>query len=122
MSTPPHRPDHDLDPAETARENAIREVASSRMSGGQGSGAIRSYDVEQLEARVRAVRCRFTYQVLRDDQADLYTKIGGPLRDLAELLVRTCPAGRELDAALERLVEARMHANAAIALHGTEGA
>lgn len=75
-----------------------------------------------LEDRVRAVRTRFTYQPLRETDADRYVAIAEPFRNLAELLVRTCPQGRELATALTALSEARFHANASIALAGTEGA
>lgn len=57
----------------------------------------------------------FTYHPPFGDQAGRYVEIRSLARDLAEMLVRTCPASVELNLALTRLSEVVFWANAAIA-------
>lgn len=119
--------------------NRIREIpddeferACKDLLGGCGSGrlpsmatpetTIRSYDDEQLERDLEAVRERFSYQQPKPEDKPLYTNVGESFRMVAEAIVRNVPAGRERATALTCLSEARMHANAGIALAGTKGA
>ena len=94
----------------------------SRSAGGPGVGGIRSFDHEELERQLEAVRARFTYQPPKPEDRIRYETIGAAFRELAEIIVRDVPNGRERDTALTYLSDARMHANAGIALFGTKGA
>jgi hypothetical protein len=57
----------------------------------------------------------FTYHAPRPDQPARYTAVRDKAKELAELLVQTCPPSRELSVALTELETAVMWANAAIA-------
>ena len=105
------------DPNDTSRDPEL-----SRSSGGPGAGAIRSFDAEQLERELEAVRARFTYQPPKPEDQLAYELLTAAFRAMAETIVRQVPAGRERATALTALMDARMHANAGIALHGTKGA
>lgn len=58
---------------------------------------------------------RFTYHPPKDDQPHRYELIRDSGRNLAELLNRVCPDGREKSLAVTHLEQAVMWANAAIA-------
>lgn len=104
-------------------EGAPGTYAKERArSSGQGQGAIRSFDEEQIERDVEAARARFSYQPPKPEDAERYQGVGAAMLLAAEAIVRNVPAGRERSTALTCLSEARMHANAGIALHGTKGA
>lgn len=60
---------------------------------------------------------RFTYHPPHGDQAERYERIRAAGLEFARLLAATCPASPELIIAAERVDEAVMHANAAIARH-----
>lgn len=79
-------------------------------------------EVDPLERDLEAVRARFTFQPPKPEDRDAYEVITKRTRELAELIVRNVPAGRERSSALTCLSMARMHANAGIALAGTKGA
>lgn len=60
---------------------------------------------------------QFTYHPPNPDQPGRYADIRDKARELALLLVASCPPSVELDASMLRLSEVVMHANAAIARH-----
>ena len=57
---------------------------------------------------------RFKHKLPDDDQALRHARIRSEARDLAELMLESCPASRELHLALTKLEEAVFWANAAI--------
>ena len=59
----------------------------------------------------------FTYQAPKPDQVPRYEHIRDQARQFAGELVEACPTSPELTIALERVSEAVMWANAAIARH-----
>lgn len=61
---------------------------------------------------------RFTYHAPKHGQPELYVEIREAAKRFAELIEASAPASRERDLALDKLDEAVMHANAAIARHG----
>jgi hypothetical protein len=66
-------------------------------------------DVEQM----------FTYHPPFGTQLVRYQQLREKAKELAYLMVETCPESEELDSALARLSEASMWANAAIARNET---
>ena len=58
---------------------------------------------------------RFTHHAPNAEQIQSYGLIRGTARSFAELLVKLCPASRELSLAMTHLEQAVMWANAAIA-------
>lgn len=61
----------------------------------------------------------FTYQSPRDDaERDAYAKLGIKFRELAHFVNELTPEGPGQTVAIRKLAEARMAANAAIALQG----
>jgi hypothetical protein len=62
----------------------------------------------------------FTYHKPFGTQLRRYQELREKAKELAYLMVESCPAGDELDVALTRLSEASMWANAAIARNETE--
>lgn len=58
---------------------------------------------------------RFTYHPPLEGQPERYVKIRQAAADFARLLVAQCPLSAELDRAIDKLDEAVMLANAAIA-------
>ncbi len=103
-------------------DDTTRDHAASRTAGGQGRGSIRNFDDEQLERDVEAAVHRFTWQPPKPEDQRRYDMLTTNFREMAEIIVRNVPPGRERETALTCLSEARMHANAGIALHGTKGA
>ena len=61
------------------------------------------------------VEKRFTYHPPKGDQVDRYQQIRDGAKAFAFLLAETCPDSRELTRAVNKLEEAVMLANAAIA-------
>lgn len=57
----------------------------------------------------------FDYHRPTPEQAARYERIGAAVKQLALVLYECCPEGTDLDAAIQRLRETRMLANAAIA-------
>ncbi len=76
-------------------------------STGQGSEA-------GAETR-RKIENAFTYHAPKSDQPERYLALREKGKELALLMVETCPASRELSLALTNLEQATMWANAAIA-------
>ena len=64
---------------------------------------------------------RFTYHPPTGDQPERYTKIGAKVREMADLIVETCPESREQALALTHLEETRFWANASVARRLTGG-
>ena len=60
---------------------------------------------------------RFTYHEPKLDQAGRYVDIRARSRELAELMLETCPPSRERSLALTKLEECAFWANAAIAMN-----
>lgn len=58
----------------------------------------------------------FTYHKPKEDQLPRYEEIRNAGRHFAEVLIQCCPAGPDLSAAIRKVREAVMTANAAIAL------
>lgn len=67
---------------------------------------------EALRARVDN---DFTYHRPPPETGTLFVAIRDKARELARLMIDTCPEGRELASALTRLEESVMHANAGLA-------
>jgi hypothetical protein len=59
----------------------------------------------------------FTYHKPKSDQPFRYNDLRDSAHDLALKIVTSTPPSREQDLAIDRLGEAIMHANAAIARH-----
>ena len=57
----------------------------------------------------------FTYHAPKGTQAQRYTTLREATKSLAHLMAELCPASHELDVAIDRLSDASMWANAAIA-------
>ena len=57
----------------------------------------------------------FTYHAPKGDQNERYEKIRGKARDLAELILESTPVSADQSAAIRKLRECVMTANAAIA-------
>lgn len=62
------------------------------------------------------VKRLFTYQPPKDDQPDRYKAINEKAEALALAIVKNCPPSADTTAAVRKVREARMTANAAIAL------
>ncbi len=58
---------------------------------------------------------RFTYHVPKRDQNERYVELRAQARELAELMLESCPPSRERSLAMTKLEEAVFWANAAIA-------
>jgi len=58
---------------------------------------------------------RFTYHAPKDQQPEMYEKLRAKGLDLAKMMARFCPEGRERSLAITKLEEAIMWANASIA-------
>lgn len=76
-------------------------------------------DLQALTGRYQAISNRFTYHPPTTQQATTYRTIRMQAKELAFLIEEFCPESEEKRAALTRLDEAVMHANAAIARHTT---
>ncbi len=59
----------------------------------------------------------FTYHPPKGDQAERYQRITVAAKAFAEVLVDCCPVSAEFTIAIQKLQEARMTANSAIALN-----
>lgn len=59
----------------------------------------------------------FTYHPPQGDQIQRYAELREAGKTLAFYVAELCPPSRERDIAIERISEAIMHANAAIARH-----
>lgn len=57
----------------------------------------------------------FTYHAPNDDQVERYQRIRTAGKNLAEVITLVCPDGNDRDAAIRKVREAVMTANAAIA-------
>lgn len=62
----------------------------------------------------------FDYHRPTPEQAAKYERIGAAVKELARVLYESCPEGSDLDAAIQRLRETRMLANASIACAPSE--
>ncbi len=71
-------------------------------------------DAVQVEKR-RQIENAFTYHAPKGDQAERYTALREKGKELALLMVETCPVSRELSLALTNLEDSIMWANASIA-------
>ena len=80
--------------------------------------SIYKYPVD--EKTLSDVKRRFTYHKPVADQNNRYDAITEHTRNLALLYVRLCPPSRELSTALTLLAQARMMANAGIAINEQE--
>lgn len=78
--------------------------------------------MEDTAAALEAALARFTFQSPKPEDTIKYEAISVATRALAEAIVLNVPAGRERATALTALSDARMHANAGVALAGTKGA
>lgn len=58
---------------------------------------------------------RFTYHAPKGDQAERYATLRAAALEFARAVVRLCPAGSRRSRALDKIDEAMMLANAAIA-------
>lgn len=63
----------------------------------------------------REIDNRFTYHAPKGDQPARYTELRSEARNLASVINRLCPEGREKSLAITNLEQAIMWANAAIA-------
>ena len=57
----------------------------------------------------------FSYHAPKGDQLERYAKIRAAAKVFAQVLVDTCPVGPDLSAAIRKVREATMTANASIA-------
>ena len=71
-----------------------------------------------LEHAIPRIDNTFTYHAPKPGQPEVYESIRSHARGFAYMLEQHCPASRELERAIEKLDEAVMLANAAIARHG----
>ena len=71
----------------------------------------------QDKIRFQQIEAAFTYHAPHGDQASRYEQIRGKARELALLLLQSCPESREKSLALTKLQECSMWANAAIAIN-----
>ncbi len=60
----------------------------------------------------------FSYHAPSEDQVDKYDRISEAAKGLARVILESCPACADRSAAIRKVREARMTANASIALHG----
>lgn len=67
------------------------------------------------ENDVKRIENNFSYHAPKPEQPERYEKIRAEAKELALLLLRTCPKSRELSLALTHLEECVMEANASIA-------
>ncbi len=70
-----------------------------------------------VDDREREIHNRFTYHAPTDSQAGRYQRIRYEAGQLARTFASLCPACPELDRAIDKIDEAVMLANAAIARH-----
>lgn len=61
---------------------------------------------------------RFTYHAPKPGQSELYQALRDKAKELAQLMVTSCPDSRELSLAITSLEESTFWANAAIARRG----
>ena len=100
-------------------EYPTREAA---RSSGQGSGAIRSFDEEQIERAVQQTRARFALTAVPEHSATRSEQtIDGLYTELAATLCKLAPDGRDREAAIDDLFRSRAFAIAALRLRGTPG-
>ena len=64
-----------------------------------------------------SIENQFTYHPPKDDQNERYVILRNLAKDLALKMKELCPPSEELSHAIQRLNEASMWANAAIARH-----
>ena len=62
----------------------------------------------------------FKYHAPTELQVERYRQINDAAKDFAKTILRNCPESREASLALTNIQEARMWANASIALEGLE--
>lgn len=70
------------------------------------------------EQTIVDLKKRFTYHAPKPGQPEIYGELRGLGMDLAILIVRHVPAGREQSSALTKVEEAIFWANAGVARHG----
>ncbi len=74
---------------------------------------------EQKDAMLKRLEDDFTYHAPPDEATvQKYQELRDKAKELAVLMVDSCPAGRSLSTALTKVEEAVMHANAGIARQG----
>ncbi len=70
-------------------------------------------------AKRKQIETAFTYHAPKDDQPERYVALREKGKELALLMVDSCPESRELSLALTNLEQAIMWANASIARNET---
>ncbi len=75
-------------------------------------------DLVTFQAKLTDIENRFTYHAPKPGQPEIYTRIRGMAKQLAQELLHVVPEGRELSLALTKLEEAVFWANAGIARKG----
>lgn len=71
------------------------------------------------EVDLAKIEVWFEYHPPTDDQRRAYEVLRAKAKELAECIVESCPPGADRTAALRKVREAVMTANAAIACNGT---
>jgi hypothetical protein len=71
-------------------------------------------------ADINDLEKRFTYHKPFGDQPQRYEALRAKAKELAALIITSCPASREMSLALTKLEECSMWANAAIARNEKE--
>lgn len=101
---------HDDSPTSGEREGL---AASNPQGSDATTNDVTSYDIGEQQ-RAELAR-RFKYHAPKGDQPVRYNALRTAAYDLAELIMRSVPPGREQSLALTKLEEAIMHANSGIA-------
>jgi ferric-dicitrate binding protein FerR (iron transport regulator) len=74
--------------------------------------------VKLTDQEAEQLREWFTYHTPTPEQVEAYQRIRGVAQDLAATIMETCPASADRTAALRKVREAVMTANASIACGG----
>ena len=98
-------------PEQTEAQYDLRKEAQTQA---------RTVDIPNLckPSRQHILSELFTYHPVREDQAPKYTAIRSAAKYFAEVLLANTPSGADQSAAIRKVREAVMTANAAISLDG----
>ncbi len=97
---------------------------TSKSAGDQAGPPAPRSSVPATPATVRGIQEKdldwmFEYHRPSEDQVDRYTEIREKAKELARVILTLCPPCADRSAAIRKVREAMMTANASIALHGT---
>ncbi|KKM85937.1 hypothetical protein LCGC14_1284020 [marine sediment metagenome] len=123
--TEPAAKDREATPpaAEPMTAGALPPVgAPSPASGGGGDTAVEPRQVAPtrapLDVTLENLDWVFTYHAPIEDQRERYNTIARAAKNLARVILESCPSCADRTAAIRKVREAKMTANASIATHG----